>query len=88
MTFSFVQTEIATDVINICVSILQTEIALMYDAVHLYAKALEDLSQADDVETESLSCTKTAAWEHGSSLINYMKIVSTLYLLLSKGNKN
>ena len=53
----------------------------MYDAVHLYAKGLHSLNKAVLVETSGLSCQRERAWEHGTSLINYMKMVSkTLYL--------
>ncbi|CAH1800045.1 unnamed protein product [Owenia fusiformis] len=53
---------------------IQTETALMYDAVHLFAKALHSLSAASDVRTKSLSCSKAQPWAHGNSLLNYMKI--------------
>ncbi|KAK2148222.1 hypothetical protein LSH36_509g01058 [Paralvinella palmiformis] len=54
----------------------RTEAALMYDAVHLFAKALDELSGATEIRTASLSCNKGKPWAEGSSLINYMKMVS------------
>jgi len=55
---------------------LQTETALMYDAVHLFAKALHDLDSSQRIDIKPLSCEKEDTWPHGYSLINYMKIVS------------
>lgn len=55
---------------------LQTETALMYDAVHLFAKALHDLDSSQRIDIKPLSCDAVDTWPHGYSLINYMKIVS------------
>ena len=49
----------------------------MYDAVHLFARAMGQLSVAGDIDTESLSCNKRDTWDHGLSILNYMKIVSS-----------
>lgn len=54
---------------------LQAETALMYDAVHLFAKALHDLDTSQQIDIQSLSCDSQETWQHGYSLINYMKIV-------------
>nr|CAD7577210.1 unnamed protein product [Timema californicum] len=54
-----------------------TETALMYDAVHLFAKALHDLDSSQRIDIKPLSCDAVDTWPHGYSLINYMKIVST-----------
>ncbi|XP_041354754.1 glutamate receptor ionotropic, kainate 2-like isoform X2 [Gigantopelta aegis] len=53
---------------------IQTETALAYDAVHLFARALHELSQTQDVTTSVLSCEKSQSWAHGNSLLNFMKI--------------
>lgn len=50
----------------------------MYDAVHLFAKALHDLDTSQQIDVRPLSCEAEDTWPHGYSLINYMKIVSTL----------
>ena len=55
----------------------RTEAALMYDAVHLFAKAFDELSGASVIQTASLSCNKGNPWSEGSSLINYMKMTTT-----------
>lgn len=48
----------------------------MYDAVHLFAKALHDLDSSQRIDIKPLSCNSDDTWPHGYSLINYMKIVS------------
>lgn len=48
----------------------------MYDAVHLFAKALHDLDSSQQIDIKSLSCDVVDFWPHGYSLINYMKVVS------------
>lgn len=47
----------------------------MYDAVHLFAKALHDLDASQQMDIHPLSCDAQDTWPHGYSLINYMKIV-------------
>ena len=53
---------------------LDTTTALIYDAVHLFAVALHELSQFQDIQIKPLDCTGETSWPHGSSLINYMKL--------------
>lgn len=48
----------------------------MFDAVHLFARALHELSKAKDVTTQALSCSKDKKWTDGISLLNYMKTVN------------
>ena len=54
---------------------LQTATALMYDAVHVFATALDQLDQSQVITTKPLSCSGEETWAHGNSLINYMKLV-------------
>lgn len=56
-------------------STITTETALMYDAVHLFAKALHDLDTSQQIDIHPLNCESQNTWQHGFSLINYMKIV-------------
>lgn len=56
-------------------STIKAETALMYDAVHLFAKALHDLDSSQQIDIHPLSCENQDTWPHGYSLINYMKIV-------------
>lgn len=51
----------------------------MYDAVHLFAKALHDLDTSQQIDIKPLSCDAVDTWPHGYSLINYMKIVSKAF---------
>jgi hypothetical protein len=53
----------------------QTETALIYDAVHLFAQALNDLDHSQEINTKPLSCDGSETWQHGNSLVNYMKLV-------------
>ncbi|XP_045135922.1 glutamate receptor ionotropic, kainate 2-like isoform X2 [Portunus trituberculatus] len=54
---------------------LKTEVALMYDAVRLFAKALDDLDRSRHIDVTPLDCDGDNAWVHGNSLVNYMKWV-------------
>ena len=53
---------------------MDTEFALMYDAVHLFALSLHQLDNAQDVSLNALDCSGQKSWPHGSSLVNYMKL--------------
>ncbi|XP_021362769.1 glutamate receptor ionotropic, kainate 2-like isoform X3 [Mizuhopecten yessoensis] len=52
---------------------IPTDTALMYDAAHLFARALHELLKFQSVKTVSLSCSKPQPWNDGISLLNYMK---------------
>jgi glutamate receptor, ionotropic, invertebrate len=52
----------------------------MYDAVHLFAKALHDLDSSQRIDIKPLNCDSADTWPHGYSLINYMKVVRVLLL--------
>lgn len=47
--------------------------ALMWDAVHLFARALARLDESRDIDLPRLQCEEQKGWEHGLSLINFMK---------------
>ena len=55
----------------------------MYDAVHLFARALTDADMSQDITPARLGCNSApgaeraegGTWQHGSSLLNYMKLV-------------
>ena len=49
----------------------------MYDSALLFATALSELDRSQDIETTALTCDSEQTWQHGNSLINYMKLVST-----------
>ncbi|XP_064086755.1 glutamate receptor ionotropic, kainate 2-like isoform X4 [Macrobrachium nipponense] len=57
---------------------ITTEAALMYDAVHVFAKALDDLDSSSEIGIHSeLFCESDQTWKHGNSLINFMKWYSS-----------
>ncbi|CAG0921786.1 unnamed protein product [Notodromas monacha] len=53
---------------------MKTEAALMYDAVQVFANALTKLGSSQVINTKSINCDGDNFWEHGHSLINYMKL--------------
>ena len=52
---------------------------MIYDAVHLFAQALHDLDHSQEINTSPLSCDGSETWQHGNSLVNYMKLVSNYW---------
>ncbi|CAG0878614.1 unnamed protein product [Darwinula stevensoni] len=59
---------------SISVKSLTTEAALLYDAVHLLAKALHDLDNIRAIQISPLTCNSDDVWTEGRTLINYMKM--------------
>jgi len=59
---------------------LDTTTALIYDSVHAFALALNELSAVQQVRQRSLDCSGQSTWVHGNSLINYMKMVEFIGL--------
>ncbi|XP_044732050.1 glutamate receptor ionotropic, kainate 2-like isoform X2 [Chrysoperla carnea] len=55
---------------------LTLDSALMYDAVFIFAEALHQLNQSNSIRTRPLDCDEFDNWEHGYSLINYMRMVN------------
>lgn len=56
---------------------LDTEAALIYDAVHLFAVALRQVRQAQNLQTMSIECGPfPQAWPHGSTISNFMRLSS------------
>ncbi|XP_067123751.1 glutamate receptor ionotropic, kainate 2 isoform X1 [Centruroides vittatus] len=64
------------DLDNTILRVSSTEVALMYDAVKLLAKALNDLDQGQKIRPRPLSCVTEEPWVHGISLINYMRMIN------------
>ncbi|XP_040571507.1 glutamate receptor ionotropic, kainate 2 [Lepeophtheirus salmonis] len=54
---------------------LDTNTALIYDAVHLFAFALSELMRAQDIIVTQTSCERNEPWKHGNSFANFMKII-------------
>ena len=53
---------------------IDTDTALIYDSVTLFAIALHKLSMIQDITITSVDCDGTKTWMHGNSLVNYMKL--------------
>ena len=48
----------------------------MYDAVHVLAHALQQVDHSTRLRLVNLSCDGNQAWAFGSSLYNYLNLVS------------
>ena len=59
---------------------LDTRSALIYDSVTAFALALDQLDRVQRVRQKSLDCYGEDAWSHGSSLVNFMKMVEFIGL--------
>lgn len=59
---------------------LDSTTALIYDSVHAFALALNELTSVQQVRQKPLDCSGTVAWAHGNSLVNYMKMVEFIGL--------
>lgn len=54
----------------------QLEATLIYDAVIMFTQAiLEVLDNESKRTVNPISCDSREAWQHGFSIINYMKLV-------------
>lgn len=56
-------------------NLFRSKTALLYDAVYLFSMALKDLNK-HHLAPKQLFCNATDNWEHGYSVINFMKTVS------------
>lgn len=54
----------------------QTEPALMYDSVHVFATGLQTLEQSHTLKLSNISCEAEVPWDGGLSLINYINSVT------------
>ena len=63
--------------------LLQTETALMYDAVQLFTMGLQSLDNSSNLNVTHLECNGQNSWEHGSSFINFMKSVITTTVIVT-----
>lgn len=56
---------------------LQLSSALMFDAVHVVVSAVRQLNRSQEIGVKPLSCTSPLIWQHGTSLMNYLRMVHT-----------
>lgn len=55
--------------------VVQTEPALMFDAVYVFAAGLTALDRSSTLKTVNLSCDLEQPWHDGLSLYNYLTSV-------------
>lgn len=57
----------------------------MFDAVHVVVSAVRELNRSQEIGVKPLSCTSPVIWQHGTSLMNYLRMVDahSLYKALS-----
>ncbi|KAH6927661.1 hypothetical protein HPB50_006366 [Hyalomma asiaticum] len=57
---------------------LTTKVALMYDAVRLFATALRDLqpNNGPKIQVRPLSCETEEPWSQGNSFVKYMRMIN------------
>lgn len=51
---------------------------MIYDAVRVIARGLQELNRNTDIRVKPLDCNGNETWIHGNSLLNYMKMVPRL----------
>lgn len=54
----------------------QLSAALMFDAVHVVVSAVRELNRSQEIGVKPLACTSANIWPHGTSLMNYLRMVS------------
>jgi len=59
---------------------MQTEAAVIYDSLLLWAKALTSLARSKNIEISTLDCETEGFLEYGRSLINFMKMEESVGL--------
>ncbi|TKS82294.1 Glutamate receptor ionotropic, kainate 5 [Collichthys lucidus] len=52
--------------------------ALMFDAVHVVVGAVRELNRSQEIGVKPLSCTSPQIWQHGTSLMNYLRMKADL----------
>lgn len=57
--------------------LLQLSSALMFDAVHVVVGAVRELNRSQEIGVKPLSCSSPQIWQHGTSLMNYLRMVNT-----------
>lgn len=55
--------------------VFQLSSALLFDAVHTVVAAVQELNRSQNVGATQLSCKSSKIWEHGTSLMNYLRMV-------------
>nr|XP_028598121.1 glutamate receptor ionotropic, kainate 5 isoform X2 [Podarcis muralis] len=53
--------------------------ALMFDAVHVVVSAVRELNRSQEIGVKPLACTSSNIWQHGTSLMNYLRMIGVWY---------
>lgn len=48
----------------------------MFDAVHVVVSAVRELNRSQEIGVKPLSCSSPLIWQHGTSLMNYLRMVN------------
>lgn len=48
----------------------------MFDAVHVVVGAVRELNRSQEIGVRQLACASASIWQHGTSLMNYLRMVS------------
>ncbi|NXO82676.1 GRIK4 protein, partial [Sitta europaea] len=54
---------------------LQLSSALLFDAVYAVVTAVQELNRSQEIGVKPLSCGSAQIWQHGTSLMNYLRMV-------------
>uniref|UniRef100_A0A673NN52 Glutamate receptor n=1 Tax=Sinocyclocheilus rhinocerous TaxID=307959 RepID=A0A673NN52_9TELE len=46
-----------------------------FDAVHVVVGAVRELNRSQEIGVKPLSCTSSLIWQHGTSLMNYLRMI-------------
>lgn len=49
--------------------------ALLFDAVHVVVGAVRELNRSQEIGVRPLACSSPSIWQHGTSLMNYLRMV-------------
>uniref|UniRef100_A0A8C4YK11 Glutamate receptor n=1 Tax=Gopherus evgoodei TaxID=1825980 RepID=A0A8C4YK11_9SAUR len=49
--------------------------ALLFDAVHVVVGAVRELNRSQEIGVRPLACASASIWQHGTSLMNYLRMV-------------
>lgn len=56
-------------------TVSQLSSALLFDAVYAVVTAVQELNRSQEIGVKPLSCGSAQIWQHGTSLMNYLRMV-------------
>uniref|UniRef100_A0A8C3HKE4 Glutamate receptor n=1 Tax=Chrysemys picta bellii TaxID=8478 RepID=A0A8C3HKE4_CHRPI len=60
---------------HLSLSCPQLSSALLFDAVYAVVTAVQELNRSQEIGVKPLSCGSAQIWQHGTSLMNYLRMV-------------